>query len=79
MMGGGAGRGRRAWDMTYWVWPLPPEGTIGFACEWTSEGIAFTEVEMDAAVICAASEDTIASLAVKTVPPRHGTDEDLGF
>lgn len=44
--GGGGGGGR--WEQDYWVWPLPVPGQLGFACEWPSQGIPFTRVEMDA-------------------------------
>jgi hypothetical protein len=26
------------WNQEYWLWPLPPPGTLTFAIEWPSEG-----------------------------------------
>jgi hypothetical protein len=50
MQRGGSG-GSKAWDFGFWVWPLPPAGPFSFVCEWPSEGIALTSIEVDAAPI----------------------------
>ena len=47
---GGGGGGRR-YDMSYWVWPLPPPGPLTFVCEWPSHGIGETRAEIDARLI----------------------------
>lgn len=47
---GGGGGGTR-WDHRYWVWPLPPEGPLAFACEWPVRGIALTLHKVDASAI----------------------------
>jgi hypothetical protein len=47
---GGGGGGRR-YDMTYWVWPLPPPGPVTFVCEWPAGGIAESRVEIDGQLI----------------------------
>ncbi|MEU4689239.1 hypothetical protein [Actinoplanes sp. NPDC023714] len=46
----GGGGGRR-YGMSYWVWPLPPEGPVTFVCEWPARGIGESRVEIDAALI----------------------------
>ena len=45
--GGGSG-GPRSYDMSMWVWPLPPPGPVAFVCEWAAESIALTRREIDA-------------------------------
>jgi len=52
--GHGSGGGG-VWDMELWLWPLPPEGPIAFVCEWPSEGIELTRVEIDAEPILTAA------------------------
>lgn len=47
---GGGGGGRR-YDMTYWVWPLPPPGPVAFICQWPAHGIPESRVEIDAQLI----------------------------
>lgn len=42
--GGGAGN---AWELRFWVWPLPPPGPVAFVVEWPSEHVALTRVEID--------------------------------
>jgi hypothetical protein len=38
-------------ETTYWLWPLPPPGRIGFICAWPAMGIGRTLVEVDSRVI----------------------------
>jgi hypothetical protein len=47
---GGGGGGRR-YDMTYWVWPLPPPGPLSVVCEWPAHGIAESRAELDGQLI----------------------------
>ncbi len=47
---GGSG-GMHSWELAFWVWPLPPPGPLAFVCEWPSEGIELTRVEVDADAI----------------------------
>jgi hypothetical protein len=54
MQDGGGGGGRR-YDMTYWVWPLPPAGPLTFVCQWPAFGIPETRAEVDAALILEAA------------------------
>jgi hypothetical protein len=48
--GGGGGGGTR-WAMSYWLWPLPPQGPLTFVAEWRAQGIQETRVEIDAGVL----------------------------
>ena len=51
MMQRGGGGGGRRWDQRYWVWTLPPRGTLAIACEWPAKGIPLTMHEVDADLI----------------------------
>jgi hypothetical protein len=51
LMPRGGGGGGRNWDFRYWVWPLPPEGTLAFTCEWPGRGLSKSRYEVDAAEI----------------------------
>jgi hypothetical protein len=46
----GGGGGKR-WDFRYWVWPLPPEGTLTFICEWPARKLEPTTHNVDATEI----------------------------
>jgi hypothetical protein len=48
---GGGGGSERRWEGRFWLWPLPPEGSLTFAFTWPEEGIGETTVEVDAAPI----------------------------
>lgn len=50
MMRGGGGGGR-SWQQRFWVWPLPPEGSITIACEWPAMGVTLTTHALDAGEI----------------------------
>jgi hypothetical protein len=52
------GRGIGEWartEATLWVWPIPPVGPLGFACEWPAHAINLTRHEVDATLIREAS------------------------
>jgi hypothetical protein len=53
---GGGGVGRR-WFGDYWIWPLPPVGSISFFAQWLSEGFIEQKVEISA--------DELRSLSAK--------------
>jgi hypothetical protein len=53
--GGGGGGGR--WDFGFWLYPLPPPGPLAFVCEWPSEGVPLSRVEIDASLIRQAADD----------------------
>lgn len=46
------------WDQEYWLWPLPPPGTLTFAIEWPSKEIELSMCEVDAGLIIDASESS---------------------
>ncbi len=58
MQGGGSG-GERRYDLTYWVYPLPPPGRLAFICEWPGLGLAETRVEIDAQPILDAAARSV--------------------
>lgn len=50
---GQSGEGR--WSETFWVWPLPPAGSLTFVCEWPAAEIPLTRSGLDAAAIIEAA------------------------
>jgi len=42
---GGGGGGRR-WDVSFWLWPLPPRGELTLVCEWPVRAVELTRVEI---------------------------------
>jgi hypothetical protein len=55
----GGGGGGLTWQWDYWLWPLPPEGTLQVACMWEEQGIEETVVEIDAGPIRAAAAGAV--------------------
>jgi hypothetical protein len=53
--GGGGGAGRIDLHSTYWLWPLPPPGTLGVFVEWPALDIALSTVELDAGLLLEAA------------------------
>jgi hypothetical protein len=47
----GGGGGERVWDLSYWVWPLPPEGPLVFVVEWPAQGVPLTQARVETAMI----------------------------
>jgi hypothetical protein len=39
--------GSRGVDLIYWLWPLPPAGTVQVVCQWVGEGINQTVHDLD--------------------------------
>jgi len=71
---GGSG-GDRVWDMSYWLWPLPPTGPLAFVVEWPGAGVALTRTEIEASQIIEA-----ASRAEELWPAQPGRDrQPAGF
>ena len=52
---GGSGR-PGTWTQELWVWPLPPEGPVTFACEWPAYGIPETSRTLEGDRFRAAGE-----------------------
>ena len=47
--GGGQSSGSGAsWSLAFWLWPLPPDGSLGFVCEWPVAQIELARAEIEA-------------------------------
>jgi hypothetical protein len=55
LMHRGGGGGGKTWEFGFWIWPLPPEGSLTFAVEWPAEGIELTTCQIDAAPLLEAA------------------------
>jgi hypothetical protein len=53
--GGGPGD----WNLSYWVWPLPPAGPVTFVCEWPALDIPETRADIDGQLILDAAPHSI--------------------
>jgi hypothetical protein len=51
----GGGGGSNDFRMNLWLWPLPPDGPVTFAFEWTMAGIPETLATVDGSVFRAAA------------------------
>src|ERR1700691_1743034 len=52
MMHGGPGRGGEDWwQEAYWIWPLPPLGSVTLTCEWREVGIEPARWDLDSQLI----------------------------
>jgi len=40
-----------SWELGFWVWPLPPPGSVSFVCEWPVENVPLTAVDIDSETI----------------------------
>ena len=45
--------------LRYWAWPLPPEGTLEFVCQWPMFEITETRVSIDTQVILDAARRSV--------------------
>lgn len=45
----GGGGGNKRFEMTYWMWPLPPGDVVTIVSEWPAYDIPETRVDIDAA------------------------------
>jgi hypothetical protein len=70
LMPGGGGGGTRRYDMTYWVWPLPPPGPLTFVCEWPAFAIPESHVDIEAQLILDA-----AVRAIQVWPEDDSADQ----
>ena len=55
MSGTHGSRGEGESCQAFWVWPLPPEGSLELVYEWPVAGIPLGRTELDAAAIIAAA------------------------
>jgi hypothetical protein len=77
LMPGGGGGGDRRYDMTYWVYPLPPPGPLAFVCEWPAFGLPETRVEIDAQPILDAAARSVQIWPENDEPDQHGPMQGL--
>jgi hypothetical protein len=68
----GGNGGLHSWDLTFWVWPLPPGDAFAFVVEWPSEGIELHDVECDTAPILAAAQRAETLWPGDDAPKRSG-------
>jgi hypothetical protein len=71
MLGGGGGGGR-SWDVDYWLWPLPPPGTLEFVCAWPARHIPESCVEVDTGPILQAAGRAVSLWPDDTDPGEGG-------
>jgi hypothetical protein len=58
--GGGVSDGRGgSYRHCFWVWPLPPEGSLAFVSEWPAADIPETRNDIDSALLLDAAADAI--------------------
>jgi hypothetical protein len=69
---GGSGGGS-GWEFGFWIWPLPPEGSLTFAVEWPAESVELTTSELDPGPLLAA-----AARSEELWEPSERGDGDLG-
>jgi hypothetical protein len=50
LMSRGGGGGGQRYSQSFWLWPLPPEGSLSFVCEWPALDIALSRVDVDSAL-----------------------------
>jgi len=88
LMPTGGGGGLRSWDMSYWLWPLPPRGPLEFVVEWPVANIPLTRTKIDGSLIVDAASEAeelwpqeqerggshaFGGGSVQTAIPRGGT------
>ncbi len=59
--GGGGGQSSGTsitWSLAFWLWPLPPTGTLRLFCEWPVAQIELSSVELDPSPILEAAART---------------------
>ncbi|WP_432498889.1 hypothetical protein [Kineococcus auxinigenes] len=54
--GGGGGGSPRSVDRDYWLWPLPPPGSLRVVCQWLDQGIEQSVHELDTEVFLQAAQ-----------------------
>lgn len=60
LSGGGGGGGDRSVDRDYWLWPLPPQGSLKVVCQWLMLGIEPTTSDIDADQVVAAAARAVS-------------------
>lgn len=67
---GSSSGGEDVYDLSLWLWPLPPPGPVTLVCLWPEFDIAETKVTLDGAAIAAAG-----AAAVQLWPPTSPEDQ----
>lgn len=60
---GSGSQGR--WRQEFWVWPLPPPGSLAFVCQWPAAGISLTQAEIEGSDVTSAADRAV------TMAPRR--------
>jgi hypothetical protein len=55
LIGRGGGGGGGQWELGFWLWPVPPPGSLTFAVEWPLHNVELTKQEIDAGPILEAA------------------------
>lgn len=55
----GGGGGGVFWNQRFWVWGLPPLGSLDFVCEWPGCGFPLTRLRIDASTVLVAAARAI--------------------
>lgn len=55
---GGSG-GMRRHEQRFWVWPLPPPGSIDVVCQWPARGVPETSLTLDAGPVLDAARRAV--------------------
>jgi hypothetical protein len=71
---GGLG-GEMSYEQRWWLWPLPPPGTVGFVCEWPGMGIPESRREIEANILLEATARAIELWPGNPVPQTFTTGE----
>jgi hypothetical protein len=51
LLGGGGGGSGSRYELSYWIWPLPPAGPMALVTEWPAERLPLTRFEIDSGPI----------------------------
>jgi len=70
LLGGGGGGGRGRWDQRFWLWPLPPPGSLSFVCEWPAADLSLSRADVDAQLVIDAAAR--ARIVFKDSGPLRG-------
>jgi hypothetical protein len=65
------------WEQSFWLWPLPPPGSLSFVVEWPAFGIELTRHEIDAQPILDAAGGSEPLWPEQ--PMGGGTSTTFGF
>jgi hypothetical protein len=55
----GGGGGGSTWNQRFWVWGLPPTGSLDFVCEWPARGCPLKRLQIDTSPLLAAASRAV--------------------